>query len=76
MAASTQWFYASRVGRFEIRSEHGGVWSLWLDEQRLGKYERPGQAASAVLRGETGVDDWDRAIAPDAPGDLRGWSAA
>jgi hypothetical protein len=69
--------HVSPFGTFSIKPDqcaHQG-WCLWLDDELLGPYPTPQDAALAVHNHLTGHAEWDAWYAGDIPADLRDWTS-
>lgn len=67
------WFYRSKVGTFKIVQARDGRFSLWVNDELLGNYITPDQAADDVYMCATGHWPWDKQLEVTHPSDLGEW---
>jgi hypothetical protein len=68
------WFYRAHCGLFTIRILRDGRHGLWLDDELLGSYTAPVQAADDVYMQATGAYEWDDQESVEEPTDLSKWT--
>ena len=69
------YIYNTEFGTFKIsKNSYDGRCSLHINDECLGSYQTPQQAADDVFMCATGFDDWDDQICVDNPIDLTEWT--
>lgn len=52
--------YNAGIGIFEIRQLGHERYELWIEDEKLGEYESPENAAEDVASFDTGYVEWDK----------------
>lgn len=73
MGAMLRWTCRTHAGLFWIEPAPRKGWRLGIDDEPLGWYETPDQAAGDVYLQSTGCFEWDDGPTPDSPADLGDW---
>lgn len=68
------WTYKTDVGRFWIKQERDNRFTLGINDNALGSYISPEQAADDVYMCATGHWPWDKKLNVSDPVDLSEWS--
>ncbi len=67
------WIHRTSKGTFWIRPDGSGRITLGVDDEALGSYATPEQAADDVYCCATGYHPWDAQGTVNAPVDLSEW---
>jgi hypothetical protein len=67
------WIYKSNVGTFWIKPDHNNRFILGINDDALGSYLNPIQAADDVYMCATGYWEWDKQLTVNCPTDLSEW---
>ena len=68
------WNYQTSKGKFWIKPQGNGRFLLGIDDEGLGSYITPKQAADDVYCCATGYYPWDALMIVDQPADLSEWN--
>jgi len=67
-----EYSYQTNVGKFTIKPQ-SGRWLLSINDNTLGSYNSPHQAADDVYNHATNHNEWDEQLDIDDPTDLSEW---
>lgn len=67
------WTYKTNVGTFWIKPNRNNMFTLGIDDEALGSFSTPENAASDVYSCATGYWPWDKRLITIHPEDLSEW---
>lgn len=68
------WTYQTSVGTFWIKPNKNNRFTLGVNDEALGSYHSPHQAADDVFMCATGYWKWDNQLTVNDPTDLSEWT--